>query len=59
MAKAKKRKKARKSARRGHPQRAKFKIAAKKCQAQVRESGAAAFSRESWKSYGSCMKKAL
>lgn len=57
---AKRRKSRKKSAaRRGHPQRAKFKKAAKACQAQVRSSGAAAFSRESWTAYGKCMKKAL
>lgn len=56
---AKRRKKSRKSGRRGHPQRAKFREAAKKCQAQVRGAGITAFSREQWTTYGRCMKKEL
>jgi hypothetical protein len=55
---AKKRRK-KSSARRAHPQRAKFKKAAKACQAQVRSAGITAFSREQWTQYGKCMKKAL
>lgn len=58
MAKPKRRRKHKKS-KRGGAQRAKFRAAAHKCAAQVRNSGAAAFSRESWKAYGSCMKKSL
>jgi hypothetical protein len=55
----KSRKKSRARRKGGNPQRAKFKAAAKKCQAQIRDAGVIAFSREQWKTYGSCMKKAL
>jgi hypothetical protein len=48
-----------KGSKRGGSQRAKFRDAAHKCARQVRESGAAAFSKESWRAYGSCMKKSL
>ena len=55
---AKGRKKKRRSSG-GHPQRAKFRKAAHACQAKVRSAGMPAFSRESWREYGKCMKKAL
>ena len=43
----------------GGSQRAKFKKAAKSCQAQIRNDGVIAFSREQWTRYGKCMKKEL
>lgn len=60
MAKRRKKKSTtKKSARRGHPQRMKFRAAAKTCQAQVRSAGVTAFSREQWTMYGKCMKREL
>ncbi len=61
MAKRRKSKKSHKSkkSRKGGSQRAKFRTAAHKCAAQVRNSGAIAFSKDSWSAYGSCMKKSL
>lgn len=62
MAKRSKKRKSSKSTRRargGHPQRAKFRRAAKTCQAQVRSAGVTAFSREQWTMYGKCMKREL
>ncbi len=59
MAKRRKKKSSARKARRGHPQRAKFKAAAKTCQAQVRSAGVTAFSREQWTMYGKCMKREL
>lgn len=55
MAKGRKKK----AARRGHPQRAKFKKAAHACQAKVRSAGMPAFSPASWRAYGKCMKDTL
>jgi len=59
---AKKRRRSKKSTtrrRRAHPQRAKFRAAAKKCQAEVRTAGVGAFTREQWTMYGRCMKREL
>lgn len=58
MAKAKKRKKRATGGRKVN-QRVKFKKAAKTCQAQIRNDGVIAFSKEQWSRYGKCMKKEL
>lgn len=56
---AKRRKSSKKKSRRGGSQRAKFRTASAKCRREVGDSGVKAFSPESWRSFGKCMKKAL